>query len=318
MAEVPPDQHELARPFLRHDKYGELGLAPQPWTEQLRLLLLTVLVVPIKVLGTLSCLLSFFVTCRLSFLLPASSRQDTIAALGKLHCRCCLFWLGFHRVSWIRVGGAAEGGAAAPVAAGIVSNHCGWADILIHMSKYFPAFVARDKTEHMPFVGIIRCAAGPGPGRGQGRPPRARKAQAGPPKIPHPLLRCPVPPQSKDGVHLRRPRHQRGEPPARPAPAALSKLASRSWPVEAGQHATRERLALSARPAAPSPPAQGVAARVKDYMQRKGEGRAPTARPLLLFPEVSCSAGWHACAVTALMPCSCLPPIQQASRLPPP
>jgi hypothetical protein len=41
-------------------------------------------------------------------------------------------------------------------AVAVVSNHCGWADILIHMSRFFPAFVARDGTQNLPMVGLIR------------------------------------------------------------------------------------------------------------------------------------------------------------------
>ena len=45
-------------------------------------------------------------------------------------------------------------GNAEPVA--IVSNHCSWLDILVHMARFFPAFVARDGTKDMPLIGIIR------------------------------------------------------------------------------------------------------------------------------------------------------------------
>lgn len=43
-------------------------------------------------------------------------------------------------------------------AAAIVSNHCSWLDILVHMSKYFPAFVARDSTKDLTMIGLIRQA----------------------------------------------------------------------------------------------------------------------------------------------------------------
>lgn len=48
-------------------------------------------------------------------------------------------------------------GASCPAVA-VVSNHCGWADILIHMARFFPAFVARDGTQNLAMVGLIRCA----------------------------------------------------------------------------------------------------------------------------------------------------------------
>lgn len=44
----------------------------------------------------------------------------------------------------------------AVAAVAVVSNHCGWADILIHMARYFPAFVARDGTQNLLMVGLIR------------------------------------------------------------------------------------------------------------------------------------------------------------------
>lgn len=50
-------------------------------------------------------------------------------------------------------------------AVAVVSNHCGWVDILIHMARYFPAFVARDGTQNLPMVGLIRCASREPPGR---------------------------------------------------------------------------------------------------------------------------------------------------------
>lgn len=39
----------------------------------------------------------------------------------------------------------------------IVSNHCSWIDILVHMSHFFPAFVARHGTKNMMLIGLIRC-----------------------------------------------------------------------------------------------------------------------------------------------------------------
>lgn len=116
-------------------------------------------VLPIKLTGALLALLSFWLCCRLSFILPASVRTDVIAKLGNWHCRTCLWWCGFWRVSWIRVGqpegGGGEGDGSAP-AVGIVSNHMSWCDIMVHMSHSFPSFVARSQTRRTPIIGIIR------------------------------------------------------------------------------------------------------------------------------------------------------------------
>lgn len=47
-----------------------------------------------------------------------------------------------------------------PVVVGaVVSNHIGWADILVHMSHYFPSFVAREETASLAFIGVCWCAA---------------------------------------------------------------------------------------------------------------------------------------------------------------
>ena len=149
-------------------------------------------VLPIKLTGAILALMSFWLCCRLSFLLPASVRSDWVAKLGNWHCRVCLWWCGFWRVTWIKVGqqdnggdngggdkagrsGGGKGGkrsssssssssseAVQPV--GIVSNHISWCDILIHMSHSFPSFVARSQTRKTPIIGIIRCGGRAGAG----------------------------------------------------------------------------------------------------------------------------------------------------------
>ena len=137
---------------------------------------------PIKLVGAVLALLSFWLCCRLSFLVPASKRPAVVAKLGNWHWRTCLFWCGFWRVTWIKVGqqdgdggsgGAAksgrggggssgDGGEGDAPAVGIVSNHISWCDILVHMSHSFPSFVARSQTRKTPVIGIIRCAGGAG------------------------------------------------------------------------------------------------------------------------------------------------------------
>lgn len=144
-------------PFERFDQYGELGIKPQPLSEQLRLVLIAIFLVPFKAIGTLACLLSYFLVIKLSFLFPASVRSDWVAALGKIHCRGCLFSLGFVHIKWIKI----EADLKPPLvdaipAVGIVSNHSSWIDILIHMSHSFPSFVARDATKRTPIIGSIR------------------------------------------------------------------------------------------------------------------------------------------------------------------
>jgi lysophosphatidylcholine acyltransferase/lyso-PAF acetyltransferase len=111
---------------------------------------LSVLVLPFKVLGAASCLVSFYLFCRLSILIPEEKRSNAVAGAGKIACRLCLLSLGFLRVRWINMENRP---GVEPVA--IVSNHCSWLDILVHMSRFFPSFVARDSTKDLPLVGLI-------------------------------------------------------------------------------------------------------------------------------------------------------------------
>lgn len=147
-------------PFIRSDRYGELGLSPQPWTENLRLLLFAIFLVPLKVAGALGCLLSYWSVIKLSVLFPPSKRTEWIATLGEWHCRGCLFCIGFLRIEWVKVPPATPPLQPAPAPVAIVSNHCSWVDILVHMSRSFPSFVARDATRRTPFIGSISEAMG--------------------------------------------------------------------------------------------------------------------------------------------------------------
>lgn len=117
------------------------------------MLIVLIFIVPIKVLGSLGCLVSFYIVIKLSFLFPKAVRTDWVAALGKIHCRMCLLFIGFIKVQWIDL---SKNGENDYNYVGIVSNHCSWCDILVHMSHFFPAFVARTKTEHTRFIGAIR------------------------------------------------------------------------------------------------------------------------------------------------------------------
>ncbi len=145
-------------PFERHDRYGKMGLAPQSAWSRLKTCLAAVTILPVKAIGTISCVASFFVVCKLMQLLPEQQRSAAVAAAGKAFCRACLLCIGFTRVRWLSVTDPANSNSAAarPHAAGIVSNHCSWADILVHMSHSFPSFVARSGTESLPLIGFIR------------------------------------------------------------------------------------------------------------------------------------------------------------------
>lgn len=113
-------------PFRRHDKYGRGGLAPQPWSEWVRLALLLVTFFPVKLLGFVATCCSCLALTNMAWLVPARVRLRVVAALGRLHCSLALFFLGFPRVNWVRApGGDGEpfDPALEPAYAAVVANH---------------------------------------------------------------------------------------------------------------------------------------------------------------------------------------------------
>ena len=307
LAALPP-----ATPPTAYPQYGELGMAPQPLLEKLRLALLALTVLPIKVLGTLGCVVSFWACCRLSFLLPAAVRSEVVAALGRWHCRCCLLWLGFWRVSWIRVGddsaaagpglpscggnGGTGGGSPPAAAVGMIANHISWCDITIHMAHSFPAFVARSQTASMPLVGIIRCewaggrAGGPLPrlastclelvgGQGSVCGDASVGSHAAPPRPapPCPALPWPAPWRSQmmGCLYVDRDVAAASSASGASAGAGSSNGNSSVGPVQQQQQQHGGR----------------VSELVRQRMQATAEGRLPHARPMLLFPEGTTTNG---------------------------
>ena len=148
-------------PFERHDQHGKMGMAPRNAWKCMKSCMAAVTILPIRAIGTLSCVLGFFSICKAMQLLPPRLRSTAVAATGKVFCRACLLCIGFTRVKWVRVEDPAGSNRTMqqPHAAGIVSNHCSWADILVHMAHSFPSFVARSSTETLPMIGFIRSAA---------------------------------------------------------------------------------------------------------------------------------------------------------------
>lgn len=144
-------------PFRRHDQYGLQGAQPQSFWEYLRLALIAFTLLPIKVLGCVACLIGCYLVCKFSFLVPAHKRTAWVVSCGKVFVRMELFCLGFMTVTWKKVPETRPKHVIQGVkAAGVVSNHCSWADILIHMSRSFPSFVARASTKDLLWVGLIR------------------------------------------------------------------------------------------------------------------------------------------------------------------
>ena len=114
-------------------------------------------ILPLKILGCIACLIGCYLVCKLSFLLPPQNRTAWVVACGKVFVRMELFCLGFMTVTWQKVPDTRPRHTLEGVrVAGIVSNHSSWADILVHMSRSFPSFVARASTKNLLWVGLIR------------------------------------------------------------------------------------------------------------------------------------------------------------------
>lgn len=148
--------------FRRDDSYGAYGEDPLPTLEFIRLWLFAIFVVPFKALGVILCVLGCFLVCKVSVIFPKKFRGGIIATFGKLFSRLCLLSFGFTRVKWVKQQADPETqrkNQDGPAVGGIVSNHLGWTDILVHMSHSFPSFVARDGTQKLPFVGIVRYSS---------------------------------------------------------------------------------------------------------------------------------------------------------------
>jgi hypothetical protein len=94
-------------PFIRTDRYGEGGWVISFWAKA-RLLLLACTLLPLRLIAALSCVASFYITCRLAGLIPNDivSRR-IVTACGKVWSRACLFCLGFIYIRWTRLDEAA-------------------------------------------------------------------------------------------------------------------------------------------------------------------------------------------------------------------
>lgn len=151
------DVEDSFLPFVRNDQYGKMGYAPQTLLETIRLAFFSLTILPLKVVGTVTCIVGFYLVCRLFQCFPDAVQTAWIPRFGKFYTRACLACLGFFQITWVKLPRASWDKRTDLVrAAGIVSNHCSWVDILVHMSRYFPSFVARGGTEKLPLIGPIR------------------------------------------------------------------------------------------------------------------------------------------------------------------
>jgi len=104
-----PNWHmeEAFLPFVRTDRYGEGGWAPQPLWERCRLAVLAVTLLPLRLLLTICCVAGCYLTVRI-----ATAIQNEIIArrvitfFGKMWSRLCLFCLGFVHIRWVKLGQA--------------------------------------------------------------------------------------------------------------------------------------------------------------------------------------------------------------------
>eukprot|EP00955_Chlamydomonas_euryale_P080451 363424-Chlamydomonas_euryale.AAC.12 len=156
-AQGPPlESQSQYAPFERNDAYGLMGKAKLPLAEVIRLVIMSVLVAPLRVVTSVGCLILCHATLRLAeALLPASSRTSVIPALGSFWCRACARCLGLW-VTWERIDGDRPDEVPA---AGLVCNHGSWTDILIHLGRYWCSFAAREGTQDLALIGYIRWDA---------------------------------------------------------------------------------------------------------------------------------------------------------------
>lgn len=169
MGLAPPPDDPLFAPFVRTDAYGEAGHRAGP-LRRARIALLAATLLPCRVVAALACVTGYYLLLRALSVLPECVLKRRIAAFwGRFWAAACLLSLGFVRQRWVRTpggGGAQSGGGSGGSPppgdrrrawqVAVVSNHIGWADILIHMSRTLPSFVARDGTQDIPMIGLIR------------------------------------------------------------------------------------------------------------------------------------------------------------------
>ncbi|KAI8470877.1 MAG: glycerol-3-phosphate 1-acyltransferase [Monoraphidium minutum] len=157
--EPPPADPSFA-PFIRHDSYGEAGHRIGPF-QALRIAVLSVTLLPARLAASLLCVASYYIILRMLRVLPEGVLNRRVSAFwGRFWSSACLLSLGFWRIRRVRMEprrspSLAKLGRRPRWQVAIVSNHIGWADILIHMSRNLPSFVARDGTQDIRMIGLI-------------------------------------------------------------------------------------------------------------------------------------------------------------------
>lgn len=86
-----------------------------------RLLLLACTLLPLRLITGLACVASFYVTCRLTTLIPNEIvARRIVTACGKGWSRACLFCLGFVYIKWTRLGATGKQSRAAKRRSGML------------------------------------------------------------------------------------------------------------------------------------------------------------------------------------------------------
>ncbi|GLI64841.1 hypothetical protein VaNZ11_008143 [Volvox africanus] len=160
LGNLPPDIK--AKAFIRRDIYGSYFNNSIPRLAQLRLVVLSVTLFPLKLFACLICVISYFLVVlfgNIAFREPFKTKY--MAFWGKFWTRLVLYCLGFWSIKWLYINadGSVSNGHPAGVEerhfGGYVSNHCSWVDILLYMSRLFPSFVAKKDVSTLPLIGPI-------------------------------------------------------------------------------------------------------------------------------------------------------------------
>ncbi|QDZ21797.1 glycerol-3-phosphate 1-acyltransferase [Chloropicon primus] len=138
-----PEEHA---PFVRHDRYGVMGLEKQGILERVRLSVAYCTVLPLRLFTSIALVALFYLVC-LAF--PKNEQVNRTAL--RITARTILLIIGFGSIEVDR------GGEGVP-SAGVVCNHVGWTDILILSSIFGPSFVARSATKDTPLIGRVSMA----------------------------------------------------------------------------------------------------------------------------------------------------------------
>jgi len=140
-------------PFVRDDQYGVMGHAKQGLGERIRLGLASLVLFPSRLFTSVVLLLAFYSVC---VVFPVSSNVNRVAL--SLLARAILLVIGFVNIRVHTKGKCHLWKSVDSPAAGVVSNHVGWADILILCWLFSPSFIARKATTQTPIVGRVSRA----------------------------------------------------------------------------------------------------------------------------------------------------------------